>query len=67
MGLAIIAALALVGVALFLWLIFATIDEAERRRGRGLTVIEILVLGAGLPYSLAFVWFAMPEVKQEQR
>lgn len=54
-------------IAVVLWLCIATANEAERRLGRDLYLIEIIIAGAAFPYSLAMVWFAMPDKSQRSQ
>lgn len=62
-SLAIIAALIL-GVAAFIWITAAALGAAEKKLGRELEHWEAFVIGATIPYSLAFI-VLMPSSTKE--
>lgn len=59
-GIAFLAGLVVAAVVV-IWLCVATANEAERRLGRELYAIEIILAAAAFPYSLAMIWFVMPD------
>lgn len=66
MEIVIIVAVILVVIVGGMWVVMATISEAERKLKRELRMGELVFGAITSPYSLVYVWWVMPEPKRSR-